>query len=280
MIVESEDWKDEKEYHLQKCLEIRKHSSSIVSAHGLYNDTLHSLVREYIETAKLELRHEFSDVDSPEAKVAALQVTFKNITSMLHKLICIKLAAGGFDTDLLQKMAKAKEEQLSEVRKRKDLLYEQLLKEQEEKHRAQEAENRVREAEREDKEVARAARAARKKRVEDEERARRKLEDPAINLTSQYSSLSVFILVFVCCKGLVCFRVCCKKPTFAKRVIKTSITWDMPSWLPWSEAEAEAVDVKTGIKATGMANSEDLARKRAMANLKTKLLEQGIICQD
>ena len=59
--------------------------------------------------------------------------------SKLHKLIRIKLAAGGFDTDLLQKMAKAKEEQLSEVCKQNDLLYEQLLKEQEEKHRAQEA---------------------------------------------------------------------------------------------------------------------------------------------
>ena len=101
-------------------------------------------------------------------------------------------------------MAKEKEEQLSEVCKQKDLLYEQLLKEQEEKRRAQEAENRAREAEREAKEVASAARTARETRVEDKERARRKLEDPAINLTSQYSSLSVFILVFVCCMGLVC----------------------------------------------------------------------------
>ena len=50
--------------------------------------------------------------------------------------------------------------------------------------------------------------------------------------------------------------------------------------MPWSEAEAEAVDVKTGIKATGTAKSKDLARKHAMANLKTKLLEQGVICQD
>ena len=50
--------------------------------------------------------------------------------------------------------------------------------------------------------------------------------------------------------------------------------------MPWSEAEAEAVDVKTGIKATGMANSEDLARKHAMANLKVKLMEQGVIRQD
>ena len=97
-------------------------------------------------------------------------------------------------------MTKAKEEQLSEVCKRKDLLYEQLFKEQEEKRRAQEAEKRAREAKRETKEVARAAR---------EKRNRRRLEDPAINLTSQYSSLSVFILVFVCCMGLVCFKVCC-----------------------------------------------------------------------
>ena len=48
----------------------------------------------------------------------------------------------------------------------------------------------------------------------------------------------------------------------------------------WSEAEAEAVDMNTGIKATGTAKSEDLARKHAMANLKVKLLEQGVIRQD
>lgn len=63
-----------------------------------------------------------------------------------------------------------------------------------------------------------------------------------------------------------------------------SVFIEQAFWLLWSEAEAEAVDVNTGIKTTGtttgMANSEDLARKRAMAYLKTKLLEQGVICQD
>ena len=116
-----------------------------MAANGPYNDALHSLVREYIETAKLELRHEFSDVESPEAHVAALQVAFHSITAMLHKLIRIKLA-GGVDTEQLQAMTKAKEEELAEVRRQRDLMYQQLLKEQEAKRRAQEREERAREA--------------------------------------------------------------------------------------------------------------------------------------
>ena len=87
---------------------------------------------------EIQLRHEFSDVDSPEAQVTALQVAFRTLCPSFTYSFA-SLAAGGFDTDLLQKMAKAKEEQLSEVRKQNDLLYEQLLKEQEEKRRAQEA---------------------------------------------------------------------------------------------------------------------------------------------
>ena len=127
VIVEPEDWKDDKEYRKRKVTEFKRHSDAIVATNGPYNDTLHSLVREYIETTKLELRHEFSDVDSPEAHVAALQVAFHNITAMLHKLIRIKLA-GGVDTEQLQARTKAKEEELAEVRRQRDLMYQQLLK--------------------------------------------------------------------------------------------------------------------------------------------------------
>ena len=148
VIVEPEDWKDDKGYRKRRVREFKKHSDAIVAANGPYNDTLHSLVREYIETAKLKLRHEFSDVDSLEAHVAALQVAFHNITAMLHKLIRIKLT-GGVDTEQLQRMVEAKENKLSEVRKERDLLFQQFLKEQEDKRRAQEAEERAREAVRE-----------------------------------------------------------------------------------------------------------------------------------
>ena len=136
-IVESKYWKDDREYHARKVKEFKEHSSAIVAAHGPYKDTLHSVVREYIETAKLKLRHEFNDMESPEAEVAALQVAFQNITAMLHKLIKIK-RAGGIDTEQLQEMAKAKEQELSKVRSQRDEFYQELLKEQEEKRKAQE----------------------------------------------------------------------------------------------------------------------------------------------
>ena len=137
VIVEPEDWNDDRAYHARKVKELKEHSSAIAAAHGPYNDTLHSLLKEYIETAKLELRNEFEDMNSPEAQVAALQAAFQNVLAMLHRLIRIKLA-GGVDTKLLQDMAKTKEEELSEVRRQRDQLYQQFLKEQEEKRKAQE----------------------------------------------------------------------------------------------------------------------------------------------
>ena len=72
-------------------MEFRRHSLFSLATSGPYNDTLHSLVRGYIETAKPELCQECSDVDSPEPNFAALQVAFHNITAMLklHKLIHI-----------------------------------------------------------------------------------------------------------------------------------------------------------------------------------------------
>ena len=249
VIVEPEEWKDDKEYRLQKLTEFRKHTSHIAANSGPYNDTLHSLVREYIETAKLELRHEFSDVDSPEAQVAALQVAFKNITSMLYKLIRIKLA-GGVDTELLQKMANVKEEQLTEVRKQRDLLYEQLLKEQEEKRRAQAEEEKAREEERKAKERERAMAEERRLALEREEKARKELEEYL------------------------------KKPTFTERRIETKIT--RSGFYKWEYVHtAEAVDVATGIRAKAKNyKSKDGAKEHARANLKAILLERGVIRKD
>ena len=77
------------------------------------------------------------DMDSPEAEVAALQIAFQNIKAMLHRLIRIK-HAGGVDTEQLQEMAKAKEQELSTVHSQRDELYQQFLKEQEEKRKVQE----------------------------------------------------------------------------------------------------------------------------------------------
>ena len=242
VIVEPEDWKDDRAYYARKVKELKEHSSAIAAAHGPYNDTLHSLLKEYIETAKLELRNEFKDMDSPEAQVAALQVAFQNVTAMLYKLIRIKLA-GGVDTELLQEMAKTKEEELSEVRRQRDQLHQQFLKEQEEKRRAQEAENRAREAQRVAEEQARVAREA-------EEKARRELEEYL------------------------------KKPTFAERVVEARIT--RKGFYRWEYVyTAEAVDVATGTTAKARNyKSEGGAKEHARINLKAILLEKGIIRKD
>ena len=249
VIVECKDWKDDKEYHGRKVMEFRRHSSFIVSAHGPYSDTLLSLIREYIETAKLELRHQFSDVDSPEAQVAALQVAFQNITAMLHKLIRIKLA-GGVDTELLQKMVAAKEEQLFEVRKQRDQLHKQFLKEQEEKRKAQEEEEKERKAKREAEERERAMAEERRLALEAEEKARKELEEYL------------------------------KKPTFAERVVEARITRQGFKKLEW-KCSAEAEDVATGIKAKAKDYySKDGAKEHARINLKAILLERGIIRKD
>ena len=164
VIVESVDWKDDRAYHARKVKELKEHSSAIVAAHGPYNDTLHSFLKECIETAKLELHNEFEDINSPEAQIAALQVAFQNVTAMLHKQFRIKLA-GGVDTELLQET-----DEQSKVRKKRDQLYQQLLKEQEEKRRAQEAEDRAKDALRAAEKQARVARWA-------EDKVRRELEE-------------------------------------------------------------------------------------------------------
>ena len=200
------------------------------------------MLKEYIETAKLELRNEFEDMDSPEAQVGALQVAFQNVTAMLHRLIRIKLA-GGVDTELFQEMAKTKEEELSVVHSQRDQLYQQLLKEQEEKRKAQEAEDRAREAQRVAEEQARVEREA-------AEKTRRELEEYL------------------------------KKPTFEERVVETDVSGGNFYRWEWVYS-AEAVDVATGIKAEVQNyQSKDGAEERARKHLKAILLERGIIRKD
>ena len=247
VIVEPEDWKDDKEYRKRKVTEFKKHSDAIVAANGPYNDALHSLVREYIETAKLELRHEFSDVESPEAHVAALQVAFHNITAMLHKLIRIKLA-GGVDTEKLQRMVEAKEDKLSEVRKERNLLY-QLWKAQQDNLRAQETVKRAREAERE---------AVKKVREKEEE----------LRVAHEAEQKAKRDLDYL------------KKPTFAERIVETHNTWrGFHAW-EW-KYNAKAKDVATGIEAEAKHYySEGGAKEHARTNLKAILLERGIIRKD
>ena len=162
VIVESKEWRDDKEYPKRKVEEFIKYSSAIVSSRGPYNDALLSLVRVHIENAKLELRHDFNNVDSPEAQVAALQIAFPNIKSSLQKIISIKLK-GGIDVD-------ATEEELLEARRQNDQLHQQVLKEQAETRKAKEAEDRAREEQREAEEQARVAHEA-------EEKARKELKE-------------------------------------------------------------------------------------------------------
>ena len=238
VIVESEDRKDPRAYHARKVKELKEHSSAIVAAHGPYNDTLHPFLKECIETAKRELRNEFEDMNSPEAQVAALQVAFQNISAMLHKKFCIKLA-GGVDTELLQEKAKAKEE-LPKMLKQIEQLYQQLSKEQEEEHRAQEAEDRAKDAQRAAEEQARVAREA-------EDKVRRELEEYL------------------------------KKPIFAERVVETRVSSGNFYWWAWVYS-AEAVDVATRITAKADNYlTKRRAKKHARLNLSAILLERGII---
>ena len=71
-----------------------------------------------------------------------------------------------------------------------------------------------------------------------------------------------------------------KQPTFAERNIDTYIT--QSGFYKWEYVHtAEAVDVATGTRAKAKNyKSQDGAKEHARANLKAKLLEQGIICKD
>ena len=205
VIVESVEWKDDEDYRVRKLMELRNHSSSIVAKSGLYSDTLQSLAQEYIESAKLE----FSDMDSQEAQVDALQAAFRNIMPVLLRLIHIRLSGTKL---LMQKMAAAKED----IRKQKDVLYNQLLKEQKETRSAQ-AEERAKEEERKAKEREMAMAEKRRLALERDEKARKELEEYL------------------------------KKPTFAERRIETRIT--KSGFYAWQwKYSAEAVDVATGIR--------------------------------
>ena len=256
VIVEPEDWKDSKEYRVRKLMELKNHSTFIKASIGPYNYTLHSLIREYIEAAKLEMHYVNSTVDQVNHEV--LQIAFQNIIGMLHRLFYVKLA-GRVDTELLQKMAAAKEEQLYEVRMHRDQLHKRFLKEQEEKrkaqeaeekHKAQEAEEKAREAKREPKERERAMAEDRRLALKAEEKARRELEEYL------------------------------KKPTFAERVVETRITGEgFHNW-EW-KCSAEAVDVATGIKVKARNYySKGGAKEHARINLKAILLERGVIRKD
>ena len=71
-----------------------------------------------------------------------------------------------------------------------------------------------------------------------------------------------------------------KQPTFAERRIETEIT--RSGFYKWEYVHsAEAVDVATGIRAKAKNyKSKGGAKEHARANLKAKLLEQGIIRED
>ena len=71
-----------------------------------------------------------------------------------------------------------------------------------------------------------------------------------------------------------------KQPTYAERRIETEIT--RSGFYKWEYVHsAEAVDVATGIGAEAKNyKSKGGAKEHARANLKAKLLEQGIIRED
>ena len=147
-------------------------------------------------------------------------------------------------------MVEAKENKLSEVRKERDLLFQQFLKEQEDKCRAQEAEERAREAVRKAEKEARDKEEESKVACEAAEKAQRELKEYL------------------------------KKPTFAERVVETRIT--RHNIYAWKEVyTAEALDVATGIRAKAQNyHTEGGAKENARKFLKAILLEREIIRKD
>ena len=142
-------------------------------------------------------------------------------------------------------MTKAKEEELAEVHRQRDISYQQFLKEQKDKRRAQEAEKRARKAVRKAEKEAREKEEEQRVACEAEEKAKRELEE---------------------------YR---KMPTFAERVVETRITRHIISIYWWKEVYTA---VATGIRAEAQNYYTDGgAKENARKFLKAILLERGII---
>ena len=161
VITEAKEWRSDTAYRHRVVSKILTFSDAIVKQHGHYQDNLQSIGSEALEKAKLQLRHKFEDMESPEAKAAIFQSTFQHVREVVYKLVKIKLADGE-DVDKLKEMAEVKEKELSDIRRQRDLLHEEFLEEQKRRREAEEEQRRLAEEKRKEEE--------RRKQAEEEQR--------------------------------------------------------------------------------------------------------------
>ena len=263
VIVEAKDWRSDTAYRNGVITKLLSFSNDISEQHGCYQDHLQSIGREAYERAKLQYRNEFEDIDSPEAKEAIFQSTFSYVREAVLKLVRIKLADGE-DVDKLKEMNELKERMLEEIRKQRDQLHQEFLEEQRRRREAEEEQKRIEEEKRKEEQ--------RRKEAEEEQRKaeerRRKAEEQKLKEQREKEEAQRKLEEYL------------KKPTFNERRITVEVY--KSNFYKWKKVHsAEAVDVATGISAKAKNyKSKSGAKEHARENLKTILLERGIIRKD
>ena len=263
VIAEGKEWRSNTDYRYRVVSKIRTFSDAITKQHSRYQDNLQSIGNEALEKAKLQLRHKFEDMESPEAKAAIFQSTFQHVREVVYKLVKIKLADGE-DVDKLKKMAAVKEKELSDIRRQRDLLHEEFLEEQKRRREAEEEQRRL--AEEKQKEEERRKQAEEEKRSEAERR--QKAEEERLREQREKEEAQRKLEEYL------------KKPTFNKRRIEAHVY--KSNIYKWEYVHsAEARDVATGITAKAKNyKSKGGAIEHAKLNLKAILLDKGIIRKD
>ena len=249
VIVEAKELQNDADYRHRVVSKILALSDAITREHGRYQDNLQSIGNEALEKAKLQLRHKFMDMESPEAKAAIFQSTFQHVREVIYKLVKIKLADGE-DVDKLKEMVTVKKKELSDIRRQKDLLHEEFLEEQK-KRQAEEEQRRLAEEERRRE-------AERRERAEDERLREQREKEETQRRLEEYL----------------------KKPTFNERRVEAHVY--KSNYYKWREVHsAKACDVATGITAKAQnRKSKSDAKKHAKLNLKAILLDKGVIRKD
>ena len=263
VIVEAKELQNDADYRHRVVSKILALSDTITRKHGCYQDKLQSIGNEALENAKLQLRHKFMDMESPEAKAAIFQSTFQHVREVVYKLVKIKLADGE-DVDKLKEMAEVKEKELNDIRRQRDLLHEEFLEEQKRRREAEEEQRRL--AEEKQKEEERRKQAEEEKRREAERR--RKAEEERLREQREKEEAQRKLEEYL------------KKPTFNERRVEAHVY--KSNIYRWKYVHsAEARDVATGITAKAQNyKSKSGAKENAKLNLKAILLDKGIIRKD
>ena len=146
VLVEARDFREDNAYRKRVVTKLISLTSQIATHNnGPYRDDLNSIGKKAFENAKMELRHSFENLDSPEAKEAIYENASKRVYEVIIKLVCIKMA-GGKDVDQLEEMAKVKEEENQKLQVEADRLHRKYEEEQKRAREADEKAEREKEA--------------------------------------------------------------------------------------------------------------------------------------